>query len=79
MITNQRDGKMEQKTSNIDTDFAKLIMRHKLTQPTWGEPVDGKSTLEVKMEYEGVYMCTQDGVKIKVKALVFEDGETLSL
>lgn len=70
---------MEPKTSNVDHDFAKLIMRHKLTQPTWGESVDGKSSLEVKMEYDGVYMVAQDGIKIKVKALVLEDGETLSL
>lgn len=70
---------MGPQTQNIDTDFAKLIMRHKLTQPTWGEPVDGKSSIEVNVEYDGVYMCAQDGIKIKVKALVFEDGETLSL
>lgn len=70
---------MDTQKQNVDTDFAKLIMRHKLTRPTWGEPVDGKSSLEVKMEYDGVYMCAEGGIKIKVKALVLEDGETLSL
>jgi len=70
---------MEPQKQNIDTDFAKLIMRHKLEQPTFGDAVDGKSSLQVKMEYDGVYMVCADGFKIKVNALVLDNGETFSL
>lgn len=70
---------MEQQKQNVDTPFASLIMRHKLDHPTFGEAVNGRSKLEVKMEYDGVYMVCDGGLKVKVTAMVLDNGETLSL
>lgn len=70
---------MEQQETKLEVPFGSLVMRYQHANPTWSQAINGQSKLEYDIKYDGVYLVGAEGIPVKLKAFVLEDGETVNL